>query len=128
MKGIDNLNYFLGKKVSKAWIGHGSFLIIDFISQFDNIKKEKLWIYLSDWAVFCNENEVIGSDNCFSGYLLEFMLNKKLLEYFVIDREEFHLIFENEICLMVWENNFAYGNNAEALIWYHSGRNGSIEY
>jgi len=115
------LSSIIGSSIKNAWIGVGSFLVIDFSSVDRHNSGSSIWAYLCDWALTIDGVEVLSSDSRSDSDKLRQLDGLELLSCVLVDHEEFHLDFSENVRLEVWENKELYGVNAEALKIYQNG-------
>ena len=109
-----------GTKVYNISLGEGTFLNV--FSESEDRKKYQLWIYLADWAITKNGNEVCSSDSIynFTQEILDRIVSE-CIQYqsiCVLDEEELHFDFTNNVVLEVWANGVAYGAGAEMAMLF----------
>jgi len=111
---IEGIECLIGTKISKVCPGVGTFLNI--YSYDKNTDTEyQIWLYLTQWAITKNGNEVISSDR--HGNIYEFNyssvlpLGSEYKEIISLDNEEIKIMFSNKVNLEIWGDSDAYGTD-----------------
>lgn len=120
----EQLAHLVGYEVTDAWVGVGTFLILD-LADTASRRLASLWVYLADWALLADDCEVMASNSLPANREARLPVDALIGRLFSgathLDEEEMHLEFSDDVRLEVWENREAYGVGAELLHLFRDG-------
>jgi hypothetical protein len=117
----ESLYELVGTVVDDVKIGVGTFINI-FSHRPRNNTKYNFWIYLSQWALTKDGQELLSSDqSCnlsdfdFKSIFVEGISYREIV---ILDHEELKLIFSHGVRLEIWGDADVYGESAEMAYLY----------
>lgn len=116
------LNDLLGGVIEEAWIGIGSFLVLDL---FTPEHGASVWIYLASWNINHDGIEVYCSETAdrsvHNSSLNDLASGKVVRDFHILNDNEIHIELSGGLFIEIWEDIDSYGPRAEAIIISKSG-------
>lgn len=122
----EHLKDIVGGIVSWATHGHGSFLRI-LINPPHLQKGVLIWIYLANWALLRDDNEILSSDLSPSEYndrkgQISLLNNSLVKSIAALEGNEVHIDFSGQMRLEIWPSPVDYGEGASLIKIYRNGK------